>query len=680
MSPTTNTIWLAYLLVPALTLAVQGTILYWVYTRQWHRPDARTFAAMVAFGTVWTASVLARVALTDPLLEEVALVVWMLSSTASITLFIVFGSQFTNEGFHHHPLVKMFLVGLNAGHVAMVVAHYVVDSDLLWISSQPTADPFPYLMLVPGLGTVLWTFTLTVLALYTEYVMVRHLLSTGRRAGWQIALLVGGVLPVTIFEYVGQSGAFPADGFSHAPYGLALFYGCTALAAFRFDLFDVKPVARRAVVAALRDPVLVVDPDRRIVDYNDASTRLWPSIPERVGDRFEDVCSTLADQTGPLTGNPGESERVILGRNGRERHYSMEVSAVSVGRNERPELYAVVLRDVTDLERSRRQLQDQNQRLEKVAATISHDLRNPLNVIDGYGSLLADELAARDEDELAAQAELIDDAQERMGEIVDDVLAIAREGDTVENPEWVDLETVACDAWQTVDPDRGDLVVERGGRIKADPSRLRTILENLFRNAAEHGRPKDREAHSRGHERARGALPDDSASPRSTSRTNGDGVTVTVGLRESEVDSAGADADSRVADPSEGDGPDPVGGRDQPVGDEASVTSFFVQDDGPGISPEHRDDVFEYGVTTEDDGTGLGLSIVRTMAQSHGWTVALDERSEDGEASKASRSPEGERSESSGGARFVFSNVVAERHAETEAARTTRPTARNDRN
>jgi PAS domain S-box-containing protein len=50
---------------------------------------------------------------------------------------------------------------------------------------------------------------------------------------------------------------------------------------------------------------------------------------------------------------------------------------------------------------------------------------------------------------------------------------------------------------------------------------------------------------------------------------------------------------------------------------------FFVEDDGPGIPPEHRDDVFDVGYSTSDEGTGFGLSIVRRIAAAHDWEVAV---------------------------------------------------------
>ncbi len=82
------------------------------------------------------------------------------------------------------------------------------------------------------------------------------------------------------------------------------------------------------------------------------------------------------------------------------------------------------------------------------------------------------------------------------------------------------------------------------------------------------------------------------------------------------------------------------------VGDDVVVTvgplpdgdGFYVEDDGEGIEPGRRAEVFEAGVTTDDDGTGFGLKIVSEIADAHGWRVDVT----DGE---------------DGGARFRFHDV-----------------------
>lgn len=48
---------------------------------------------------------------------------------------------------------------------------------------------------------------------------------------------------------------------------------------------------------------------------------------------------------------------------------------------------------------------------------------------------------------------------------------------------------------------------------------------------------------------------------------------------------------------------------------------FYVEDDGPGISGGHRDDIFETGFTTAENGTGIGLMIVKDVADRHDWSI-----------------------------------------------------------
>jgi len=52
---------------------------------------------------------------------------------------------------------------------------------------------------------------------------------------------------------------------------------------------------------------------------------------------------------------------------------------------------------------------------------------------------------------------------------------------------------------------------------------------------------------------------------------------------------------------------------------------FYVADDGPGISADDREQVFEMGYSTSEGGTGFGLMIVEGIAEAHGWDVRVTE-------------------------------------------------------
>lgn len=50
---------------------------------------------------------------------------------------------------------------------------------------------------------------------------------------------------------------------------------------------------------------------------------------------------------------------------------------------------------------------------------------------------------------------------------------------------------------------------------------------------------------------------------------------------------------------------------------------LFIEDNGTGIPPENREQVFEKGFSTAEDGPGFGLSIVKGIVETHGWTVSI---------------------------------------------------------
>ncbi|CCQ36447.1 receiver/sensor box histidine kinase [Natronomonas moolapensis 8.8.11] len=57
---------------------------------------------------------------------------------------------------------------------------------------------------------------------------------------------------------------------------------------------------------------------------------------------------------------------------------------------------------------------------------------------------------------------------------------------------------------------------------------------------------------------------------------------------------------------------------------------LYVEDDGPGVAPAARDEIFGAGYSTSEDGTGFGLRIVERVAEAHGWAVRVVEGSDGG--------------------------------------------------
>jgi PAS domain S-box-containing protein len=223
--------------------------------------------------------------------------------------------------------------------------------------------------------------------------------------------------------------------------------------------------------------------------------------------------------------------------------------------------FAGIGRDLRRQREYEHRLEQRNERLEEFASIVSHDLRNPLNVADGHLDLAR---AEHDSHHLESVAE----AHDRIEALIEELLTLAREGTIALDPEAVSLAEVATASWKTVETDAATLSVDQPVTIRADESRTRQLLENLFRNSVEHGSTESRSAAD-------------------------DGVSVRVG---------GLDG---------GDG-------------------IYVADDGPGIPEAERTRVFESGVTTGDEGIGAGLSIVKRVADAHGWDVRVTESSDGG--------------------------------------------------
>ncbi|SEO04543.1 PAS fold-containing protein [Halorientalis persicus] len=559
-----SVVWLAYLAWPIVTLVTGSSLLYWIYSNRWDRRGARWFAGVLGVGAFWMAATFLHLWLGDPGLQRVVAIVEAILLFASFAAYIVFVSVYTGREFHERRSVQATLVGVMGSLLVLAPLNFLGVTNLLWTDLVVVDDPFPYVVIEHGVGLVVILTVLLGLIGYSWFVLTNYLLATGTGSGTQVLLILLGGLSIGVAELLGQAGLLPADGLHHATFGALPYVVFSTFGLFRFDLLDVLPVARNAVVEYLTDPVLVLDDDRRLVDYNAAALDTWPALPEKKGAPFAAAFPSLADRIElPADRKAATTDRLTLAHDGTEHHYSVTTTPITRGRSGAVGWYAILFRDVTDLEQSRWQLQKQNERLDQVATTISHDLRNPIAVASGQTESLALELDEWDvtpehRDRAQGRISSTQDSLDRMEDIVEDILTLAREGKTVEETGPVELGATARDAWANVDTDDATLTVAGDRRLQADRSNLLSIFENLFRNSVEHG-------------------PDDG--------------TVEVG---------------------------------------ATADGFYVADDGPGIPDEHAGDIFEYGYTTSGDGTGLGLSIVRTMAESHGWTVELDREYERG--------------------------------------------------
>ena len=130
--------------------------------------------------------------------------------------------------------------------------------------------------------------------------------------------------------------------------------------------------------------------------------------------------------------------------------------------------------------RARERISRENERLDRFASVVSHDLRNPLSVTAGYI-----QLAQQTED--TAHLDAAESALNRMHALIDDLLELARSDKTDPDTEVVDLCRAVERAWEVVPTDAATLEVATDRRIRADPTMLGQLIENLVRNATVYG-------------------------------------------------------------------------------------------------------------------------------------------------------------------------------------------------
>jgi len=277
----------------------------------------------------------------------------------------------------------------------------------------------------------------------------------------------------------------------------------------RFKLLDV-PLARARVVEEIDSGVLVYGRDGTVYDYNERAASLLALSPDVLE---TDVRTVLADSALELAfpasvapratsheqttgGVPGDRTAAVSDGGVDSLAAYLDGRTVAVEGEDGPSYLelqlsdlhdaaagqpsrVVLLYDVSDRERRKRALEEKNEFLDEFASVVSHDVATPLGVIENKARLVevtGDPSHAAD----------IYEATERVQALVDELRNLAREGVQVGETTTVDLETVAHEAWTSVESTDAALTVADSRTVEADRSRLRQLFENLFRNAVDH--------------------------------------------------------------------------------------------------------------------------------------------------------------------------------------------------
>jgi signal transduction histidine kinase len=209
------------------------------------------------------------------------------------------------------------------------------------------------------------------------------------------------------------------------------------------------------------------------------------------------------------------------------------------------------------------ELQAANRDLEAFAYSVSHDLRAPLRAIDGFSLMLEQDYTPVLDGEGRHYLGLVRFNTERMGQLIENLLAFSRVGRQSVHSTTIDMTALAGSVFREIAPpdfaSRVVLVINPLPDAQGDPAMIRQVWANLLSNAVKFSSRRDR--------------------PK-----------IVIGAR---------------------------------VEDGQHV--YFVQDNGAGFDMRHADKLF--GVfqrmhsTSEFEGTGVGLAIVERIVRKHGGKV-----------------------------------------------------------
>jgi signal transduction histidine kinase len=257
----------------------------------------------------------------------------------------------------------------------------------------------------------------------------------------------------------------------------------------------------------------------------------------------------------------------------RDKNYNIRVSP-PLGKNELAVLVHSFNEMLSELRKSHEGLEHRvsertrdlvlaNRELEAFSYSVSHDLRGPLDAINGFSYLLLNQYSSGLDAQRRELVENIRASSRRMTALIDDLLNLSRVTSSAMRSERVDLSAVASSIIEELclsNPGRKvDFTAADNAEVPGDSRLLRILMDNLLRNSWKY-------------------------------TSHHDGARIEFGTMH-----------------------------------DGKQTVYFVKDDGSGFDPRAADRLFQpfqrLHSPDEFPGNGVGLAIVRRIVQRHGGDV-----------------------------------------------------------
>jgi len=312
------------------------------------------------------------------------------------------------------------------------------------------------------------------------------------------AVLISALLPWLANIITLRGAVMPA--FDLTPFAFALAGPIMAVTLFRFQLFELVPVAWGTVVERMSDAVIVLDAQHCILNLNPMAQRLLDRAPadvlgQPIGRAFAPLAELLGRSAGPID----SGEEIGLGEGAATRIFDLRIAPLHTRARVRHG-WLLVLRDITErkqvepaLAQAKAAAEQANQAKTTFLANMSHELRTPLTAIMGYSDLLQKLLPTRGAEDLVPDVARINMAGGHLLALINDLLDLTKieAGKIQLYREQIAIGPVVEDAVRISRP-----LIDRNGNtlqvqcdddldaIYTDRMRLQQILLNLLSNAA----------------------------------------------------------------------------------------------------------------------------------------------------------------------------------------------------
>jgi len=389
-------------------------------------------------------------------------IIGLVFGISAVGPWLYFCSAFTGRSLHRNSTIRRTAVAV---FIILVLIKVTNPVHQLYFTAELVTTPFPHLAIENGLLHWLAMGLAYALATVGYFMLLELFMEVSHDTKPFIVLISITALPI-VLDVMGPLSPWLIE-ITYEPLGVAVF--AVGMFYVYIDQFQAIRLA-----GGYDDPLIVLSNDSTFRDYNQAAVELFPELGDIdvIGEAFSAVLPEVAEAV-----NSGAS-MVTVRRADSQRFYQLTENPFSA---DQPQLGRMLtFRDVTHRERYRQELERQNERLEKFASMVSHDLRNPLTVAAGRLELAQAEV---ENEHLAA----VEGALERMETLIEDLLMLARQGQPIDEMERTELAEAAEQAWELVDTPEAILDIDRDLVFEADPERLQQLLENLLRNAIDHG-------------------------------------------------------------------------------------------------------------------------------------------------------------------------------------------------